>query len=252
MNSLLLLILAIGLYYLLTKNYKTSEYSSSNKSRAKQIFRGDLTNHETGLIVALMAKVAKADGRVSELEAQLISLTLTDLANVFDRPDEARQSLKEIYNKEKESFENTLIVAQNYRSITRASNEACIRLMEFLLNLCFIDGEFSKNEQMITEDIAKALGVRERDYQNLIAKFKDFYARKASQSAMNEAKAYEVLGLDKSATFQEIKSKYRALVREHHPDVLMGKGASQDIIDQATEKLQQINEAYELLKERKG
>jgi DnaJ like chaperone protein len=32
----------------------------------------------------------------------------------------------------------------------------------------------------------------------------------------------------------------------------MGKGASQDIIDQATEKLQQINEAYELLKERKG
>lgn len=252
MNSLLLLILAIGLYYLLTKNYKTSDYARVKKAQMKQPLKGDLSNHETGLIVALMAKVAKADGRVSELEAQLISLTLTDLANVFDRPDEARQILKAIYNKEKEFFENTLIVAQNYRSITRASNQACIRLMEFLLNLCFIDGEFSKNEQMITEDIAKALGVRESDYQALIARFKDFYARKASENAMNEAKAYEVLGLSQSASFQEIKSKYRTLVREHHPDVLMGKGASQDIIDQATEKLQQINEAYELLKARKG
>jgi len=251
MNSILLLILVIVLYYLLTKNYTTAHYSKPNQAQAKEPFRGNLERHETGLIVALMAKVAKADGRVSELEAQLISLTLTDLANVFDRPNEAREALKAIYNKEKEFFENTLIVAQNYRSITRASNVACIKLMEFLLNLCFIDGEFSKNERMITEDIAKALGIKERDYANLVARFREFYARKASQE-MGEAKAYEVLGLSQNATFQEIKSKYRTLVRKHHPDVLMGKGASQDIIDQATEKLQQINEAYELLKARKG
>lgn len=252
MNTFFLLILAIALYYLLTKNYKTNDFSRPRQSQQKQPFRPDLENHETGLIVALMAKVAKADGRVSELEAQLISLTLTDLANVFDQPNEARNILKSIYNKEKEFFENTLIIAQNYRSITRASYQACIGLMDFLLNLCFIDGEFSKNERMITEDIAKALGVKESDYKRLIEKFEQFYARKASQAAMNESRAYEVLGLSKSATFQEIKSKYRALVRENHPDVLMGQGASQDIVDKATEKLQQINEAYELLKSRKG
>jgi DnaJ like chaperone protein len=252
MNSLLLIILAIGLYYLLTKNYKTSDYSRPRAAQPKQPFHGNLEQHETGLIVALMAKVAKADGRVSELEAQLISLTLTDLSNVFDRPNEARNALKAIYNKEKEHFENTLIVAQNYRAFTKASYQACVGLMEFLLNLSFIDGEFSKNERMITEDIAKAIGINEADYLRLVVKFKEFYARKASQAAMNETKAYEVLGLNQNSSFQEIKSKYRALVRQHHPDVLMGKGVSQDIIDQATEKLQQINEAYELLKARKG
>jgi DnaJ like chaperone protein len=41
-------------------------------------------------------------------------------------------------------------------------------------------------------------------------------------------------------------------VRENHPDILMGQGKDQSIIDQATAKLQEINEAYELIKKEKG
>ncbi len=252
MSTLLFVVIAIIIYYWLTKDYKASSYTNSANFEQKQPYSGNLENHETGLIVTLMAKVAKADGRVSELEAQLISLTLTDLANVFDRPNEAREELKAIYKREKEFFENTIIAAQNYRSITGASYRACIGLMEYLLNLCFIDGEFSKNERMITEDIAQALKISQSDYLRLVQKFEQFYANKASQKSMDEAKAYEVLGLSPSASFKEIKAKYRSLVREHHPDVLMGRGASQDIINEATKKLQQINEAYELLKKLKA
>lgn len=247
MNGLLVLAIVVAIYYLLTKNYNTAAFSSPLRDQ-KQPFSGNLEDHETGLIVALMAKVAKADGRVSELEAQLIGLTLTDLSAIFDQNEAARDALKKIYNREKEDFQNTLILAQKYRQVTKASYERCIGLMEYLLNLAFIDGEFSKTERMITEDIANALGIKNQDYNTLISKFVQFYANKAREASMNEARAYEVLEIDNNATFQEIKTRYRALVREHHPDILMGKGAKQDIIDKATRKLQEINEAYELLK----
>ena len=51
---------------------------------------------------------------------------------------------------------------------------------------------------------------------------------------------------------EAIKKKYRALVKEYHPDILMGQGKEQSIIDAATAKLQEINEAYEMIKKEKS
>jgi len=65
-------------------------------------------------------------------------------------------------------------------------------------------------------------------------------------------RAYEVLGVQEGSSFDVVKKEYRKLVREYHPDILMGQGKEQSIIDQATAKLQEINEAYELIKKEKG
>jgi DnaJ like chaperone protein len=241
--QLAFLLIIIGIFYLLTKNYSSKEYSYQKKQ-----FHGDLSNHETGIIVALMAKVAKADGRVSELEAELISLTLTDLSNVFSNNILAREELKKIYNVEKESFENTIILASKYAKITNYSYDKSISLMNHLLNLAFIDGEFSHTEKMITEDIAKALNIRLNDYENLVKNFKEFYANRFQEKKIDKKRAYELFGLKSGASLDEVKKRYKELVRKYHPDLLMGKGESEDIIENATKKLQEINEAYELLK----
>lgn len=71
-------------------------------------------------------------------------------------------------------------------------------------------------------------------------------------SAKSKRDPYEILGLSKDATFNEIKKKYRELVKKYHPDILMGKGADEEIIQEGTKKLQEINEAYKILKERFG
>lgn len=251
MQTLVLLILIILLYYFLTRNYSNSGYQHIRTGR-KQRLVGSLEQHEAGLLVALMAKVAKADGKVSELEAQLISLTLTDISQTFEEGPRIREELKALYNREKEGFENTLTIARHYLMLTRNHYAKRVGLMEYLLNLAFIDGEFSSSERMITEDIARALEVRPGDYERLVARFEAFYAKKSQQQTMTLERAYETLGVASNAAFDAVKKRYRTLVREYHPDVLMGKGAQQDIIDQATEKLQQINEAYELIKKHKG
>ena len=51
---------------------------------------------------------------------------------------------------------------------------------------------------------------------------------------------YEVLGISKNATPEEIKKAYRQMARKHHPDV-----ARDD--ENAAEKFKEINDAYEVL-----
>jgi len=235
------------LFYLLTRGYKTENFQNIHVDK-KQRLQGDLAEHEAGLLVALMAKVAKADGKVCELEAQLLSNTFTDIAKVFENSDEIREELKTIYKKEMQSFDNTIIVSQKYLKLTSRDYRKRLGVMEYLLNLAFIDGDFAKAEFMICEDIANALELKQSDFRALISRFEQFYAGREAQKDMNLEKAYETLGLQKGVDFVIVKKEYRKLVRQNHPDILMGQGKDQSIIDKATKRLQEINEAYEVVK----
>jgi len=239
------------LFYVLTKNYNASDYQHIRLD-TKQTLKGDLREHEAGLLVSLMAKVAKADGRVCELEAELLKHTFSDIARVFDDAEAIREELKAIYEREIQSFDNTIIIAQKYFKLTKNEYAKRLKVMEYLLNLAFIDASFSKTEFMITEDIANALEIKRADFERLIAGFEAFYANKATQKALGIEQAYAILGAHASEDMESIKKKYRALVKEYHPDILMGQGKEQSIIDAATTKLQEINEAYEMIKKEKS
>ena len=249
--EILVILIVITILYFIGKNYKTEEFVNINLKR-KDKFEGDLSNHEAGLLISLMAKVAKADGRVCELEAELLKHTFNDIASHFENSDEIRDKLKALYAKEKESFDNMIIICEKLYSLTRNDYTKRIKIMEYLLNLAFIDKEFSNTEKMITEDISNALKIRIEDFDNMIKTFKTFYAQQASSKAISLEKAYEILESNISDDAATLKKNYRTLDKKYHPDIIIGQGASQNIIDDATKKLQEINEAYEMIKKDRG
>ena len=91
------------------KLYKFYSRRKLNKTAAsKEIFQ----KSELGLFIALVAKVAKADGRVHELEAQLIGIMFDDISKLFDDKEKIRLIMKEIFNEEKQRDDDTQEIAQ--------------------------------------------------------------------------------------------------------------------------------------------
>ena len=249
--EIVVLLVVIAILFFIGKNYKTEEFKNINL-KTKDRFEGDLLHHEAGLLVALMAKVSKADGKVCELEAEVLKHTFNDISSHFENHEEIRGKLKTLYENEKHSFDNLIDICNKLYNLTKHEYHKRVKIMEYLLNLAFIDKDFSPTEKMITEDIANALKIKIEDFNNLINTFEAFYAQQASNKAISLEKAYEILESNPADDAATLKKNYRSLVKKHHPDIISGQGAAQNIIDEATKKLQEINEAYELIKKDKG
>jgi DnaJ like chaperone protein len=207
---------------------------------------------EAKIIVALMSKVAKADGKVSELEAELLSNTFTDFASTFENSEEMREELKSIYYNEKDLDDNTTFLTQELYKLTRHSYAKRIRILEYLLNMAFIDLEYAQSEEDIIITIAENLEIKQEDFLKILNAFKEAYARFATQSHDNLDEAYKTLEVSASDDLSSVKKAYRKLVKENHPDIISGKGLGEDEIQKATIRLQEINAAYDLIKSKLG
>jgi len=200
---------------------------------------------EAKFLVSLLAKVAKSDGRVSELEARLITQVLDDLSQKVSGVSGVREYLKEVYNSQKENVDNAYETARNYKRAFNLNYDTCVARLTFFLNLAYIDGEFNKSEQDIIRNIAYGFGIDKETLDEIIYKFDSFYGSRFGvdhDEISQENDAFEVLGLSKNASLEEVKARYKELVRQYHPDILMGRGESKE----------EINEAYGRLKEKFG
>ena len=210
---------------------------------------------EAKFLVSLLAKVAKSDGRVSELEARLITQVLDDLSQKVSGVSGVREYLKEVYKSQKENVDNAYETARNYKRAFNLNYDTCVARLTFFLNLAYIDGEFNKSEQDVIRNIAYGFGIDKETLDEIIFKFDSFYGSRfgADHDEMSQKNdAFEVLGLSKNASLDEVKVRYKELVRQYHPNILMGRGESKEVIERSTKKLQEINEAYGRLKEKFG
>jgi DnaJ like chaperone protein len=64
--------------------------------------------------------------------------------------------------------------------------------------------------------------------------------------------AYKVLETTAAASKDEIVKAYRRQLSRHHPDKLKANGLPDSMIEHAKQRTQQVIEAYELIRERRG
>ena len=178
--------------------------------------------NEAKFLVSLLAKVAKSDGRVSELEARLITQVLDDLSQKVSGVSGVREYLKEVYNSQKENVDNAYETARNYKRAFNLNYDTCVARLTFFLNLAYIDGEFNKSEQDVIRNIAYGFGIDKETLDEIIFKFDSFYGSRFGadhDEISQENDAFGVLGLSKNASLEEVKARYKELVRQYHPDI---------------------------------
>ena len=62
------------------------------------------------------------------------------------------------------------------------------------------------------------------------------------------ADSYVVLGLDPSASDQDIRRAYRRLLSRHHPDKLAALGANEEKVRLSNEKTHEIRQAWDIIR----
>lgn len=119
------------------------------------------------------------------------------------------------------------------------------QLLEFMLDLLFrvstVHGKLKKSEEDLLVSAAKIFKFSDQRYLNI----KSRYIRVVDQS-------YAVLGCSPEDSDERIKSSYRKLVREFHPDAIAAKGLPEEFTTFAQEKFRKIQEAYENIKKERG
>ncbi len=106
------------------------------------------------------------------------------------------------------------------------------------------------------KQVADLISISEHELNQIQSLVKSYIAHASNSSQklnsfQEEKNAYKILGLERNAPIKEVKRNYKLLISQHHPDKLIGKGMPSDMAHIATEKIKEINEAYNLILKKK-
>ncbi|MEO8463829.1 MAG: co-chaperone DjlA [Gammaproteobacteria bacterium] len=197
----------------------------------------------------IMGRVAKVDGRVSENEIRVarqimqgmrLTPELMDAAiDCFTRGKSANYPLSDRVE--------ALAVQMGDRSdLARA-------FMQLQLQAAVGAGAIDVGKRELLERVAKALGVSRTELAQIEALVRGFGRQtEGPTSAEALTGAYRVLGVGATASDDEVKTAYRRLMSQHHPDKLVARGLPESMKSVAEQKTHEVRAAYETIKVQRG
>lgn len=186
-------------------------------------------------LIALSAKMAKADGIVTDEEVRAFQ-------DVFSVPPEEMDNVARLYNLAKRDVAGFDAYARQVRSLfpgDEPEDRTVLRdVLDALFHIAKADGLLHENELLFLEDVAVAFGFDERAFAGI----------KARHVEGEGCDPYELLGADRSWSFDDLRRQYRKRVAESHPDRLIARGVPQEFIVIANDRLAAINGAWEQIR----
>lgn len=181
------------------------------------------------MLMALSAVVMKADGKVLKVELDYVK-------DFFARQFGAQFSINHLQTLKKFLNESEIPLQKICNDIkARLQPEVRLQLIHYLYGIAKADGSVSQIEVKSIDHIAQMLGINQVDYVSI----KNMFFRNIDSD-------YKVLGIDSSATVEEIKKAYRKMAIKFHPDKVAQMGDEYQL--GAKEKFQEVQNAYENLK----
>lgn len=199
----------------------------------------------------LLGAVAKADGRVCESEVAHAEEVMQQLG-VFG---EQRQVAIEHFKTGSEAAFDPAPAIADFKQVCGSHRQLPHTLLVFLISMALADGDVDEAERGVLQSVAGLLGFSAERFQQLLemvlaqSHFQQQYQSSHSRPVQDQiSDAYRALGVKADCSDRELKTAYRRLMSENHPDKLIAQGVPEEMIKLATERSQEIQAAYEMVR----
>ena len=219
--------------------------SPENLERIKTSF------FETTFLLA--GHLAKADGRVSQQEIDHTEQLFVQMG----LSAEHRRRAIELFRRGAASDFQLEATVNAFLQTCGPQRQLQQTMLLFLISLALADQVIDPAEHGALVRIAKLMGLGTAQLEQLLrmAQAQDhFHGRGgyAAQPGTSLEDAYTALGVSSDVDDKALKRAYRKLMSENHPDKLIAQGVPEDMVKLATERSQEIQAAYEMIRKHRG
>jgi DnaJ like chaperone protein len=179
-------------------------------------------------LIALSAKMAKADGVVTQSEVQAFR-------RIFQMPASEESHVARLFDLAKRDVAGYDAYARRVASLYADEPDALADVLDGLFFIAKADGAVHEAELAFLESVADIFGIRGAAFEQIVAR----------HVVGPEGDPYAILGVGRDWPYSEIRTHYLKLVAENHPDRFIARGLPPDFIAIANDRLAVINRAYE-------
>lgn len=182
-------------------------------------------------VIALGAKLAKADGHVTRGE-------VAAFRRVFTIPPEEEGNAARVFNLARQDVAGYDAYARKIAAMFPPRDPVLRDLMEGLFYVAIADGSFHPKEEAFLRDVAQIFGLSDACFQALLVQFVPGIA----------PDPFALLEVTPEASLEDARRAYRRMVRESHPDALRARGVPDEAVRLAEARLQALNTAWDEVK----
>ena len=186
---------------------------------------------------SILGKLAKIDGIVTADEIAVVRNFISSLPI----SEAEKEFAKQVFNEAQESGFSIEDFANQLYRILRGQPAVLLSFFDILFQLAAADSELHLNEEAALKKIKSIFQISDFQYDNI----KSLYFKELNRY-------YNCLNCTHENTDQEIKSSYKKLVKEFHPDTIVSKGLPEEFVDFATKRFREIQEAYEKIRQERN
>jgi len=186
-------------------------------------------------VIALGAKMAKADGQVDRSE-------IAAFKEVFQVPASETANVARVFDLAKRDARGFEPYAHQIAKMFRKGHPVLEELLDGLFHIARADGKVHDSEIAYLAEVARLFGFTEADFARI----------REANVGPDKADPYTILGVTRAMSNDEIRAAWRKLARDNHPDRLIAQGLPEEFVALANQKLATINAAYDKVAKERG
>lgn len=183
---------------------------------------------------SMLAKLSQADGRVSQEEVTSIEKFMVFDLNLNRESQAVAMNIFQAAMEAPGTFRD--FAAQFYERF-RFQPQLLDVMLDILLRVSIADGTLSEVEERLILAAKSTFNISDSQYNAIKSRY-----------IKDDGKYYAILGVSRNDTDEVIRTRYRKLVKEYHPDMIASKGLPEEFTKLAEDKFREIQEAYDLIR----